>query len=741
MKDPNEIYSETELTPIPDGPIPGPFPPFPEPIPLPIPPIPRIPWPPDWWRCFRRGPVSGRYEGPLTTLAKATGFLDLRIDVDPGYANSPVMNRISGDFYQLFRISLPGIPLIEWKTYTESWIVDAPKVVWSRCQVEITGIVRFWKGTHPETSVRVVIPWSTFTPAGPAEAIFTETGGGTRTFSCIRKSDSFRDLQMEIDVCASVNAEPILPAYDTTWHSTRPSGLPQRGLTINESYREAGVSVTISPDRTIIDDSAAEFTTWSPAELHDAMETHFSQIGGGWPKWNMWGLLAGTYEIPSVGGIMFDAAAAYGGAGEAPERQGFALFRNHSWFNNLVAGTPANQDQAWAMRHFLYTWVHEAGHAFNFLHSWNKNRPDALSWMNYDWRYDNRNGADSFWSSFFFRFDDEELIHMRHGDRASVIMGGDPWASGGHMEAPSAAMSMTEGNAPIEFLIRSQEYFDFLEPVDIELRIRNLIDGLPLTVDARLSPEFGGVVVYIQRPDGKVIQYSPIFCKLGIADSKILKPKDVSVQGEDRYSEQVSLSYGKFGFYFDRPGVYLIRAIYQGTGDLMVPSNVHRIRIGHPYSKEEDRLAQDFFTSAVGMNLYLQGSRSPHLQKGMEVLESVADRYKGSSVGAKVAARISSSLNRPFFRLKDGTMKKVASPDPKKVLALTDSAVKLFEKEKKRSFNIPYRKLVETRVASRTALGQKAEAKKELATLRRILGQRGANQPVLDSIKSYEDSL
>ena len=51
------------------------------------------------------------------------------------------------------------------------------------------------------------------------------------------------------------------------------------------------------------------------------------------------------------------------------------------------------------MRQFLYTWVHEAGHAFNFLHSWDKGRPDALSWMNYDWRYDQRNGADTFWGS------------------------------------------------------------------------------------------------------------------------------------------------------------------------------------------------------------------------------------------------------------------------------------------------------------------------------------------------------
>ena len=102
---------------------------------------------------------------------------------------------------------------------------------------------------------------------------------------------------------------------------------------------------------------------------------------------------------------MFDAPAEFGGSGKGPGRQGFAVFRDHDWFKDLVA-SPQTQKQKQAMRHFLYTWVHEAGHAFNFLHSWDKARPDSLSWMNYDWRYDQRNGANTFWRSFRFRFDE-----------------------------------------------------------------------------------------------------------------------------------------------------------------------------------------------------------------------------------------------------------------------------------------------------------------------------------------------
>ena len=356
-----------------------------------------FPFPLDWWRCLRRGPVSGRYEGEMTAPTPARQMLELRVDIDPRYANSPVLDRVSADLYEVQRFSLPGRPPLVSRIYRESWIIDAPTATWSRCSVRITGTVRYWRGAHPRTTAVIDIPWGTFTPAGPATVTLSPAGGGAFSFSCTRRSDAFRELNLEIDVASSVNVDPVVPAYDTHLHPDRPPNLPRRVLTIDEAYREAGVAVSIRTDRTIIDDSAPQFARWSPAELHDAMETHFSEIAGTWPRWDMWGLMCGEFDNPLVGGVMFDAAAAFGGSGEPPERQGFAVFRRHSWFDNLAAGAPTTTAQAEALRKWLYVWVHEAGHAFNFLHSWDKNRPDSLSWMNYDWRYDSRNGANSFW--------------------------------------------------------------------------------------------------------------------------------------------------------------------------------------------------------------------------------------------------------------------------------------------------------------------------------------------------------
>ena len=126
--------------------------------------------------------------------------------------------------------------------------------------------------------------------------------------------------------------------------------MKRRMLSIETAYEDAGIAVRVNPDHGIIDDSDSGFESWTAAELHDMMERHFSRFGGAWPNWHMWSLLAGTYERPSVGVVMFDVASHFGGAGKAPERQGFALFRKHSWFNRL--GDGSEQERAKAMRHF-----------------------------------------------------------------------------------------------------------------------------------------------------------------------------------------------------------------------------------------------------------------------------------------------------------------------------------------------------------------------------------------------------
>ena len=600
--------------------------------------------------------------------------------------------------------------------------------------------MRYWEGSHPATRLGIRISWGTLQPAGPAEVKFWKNGSTlVGRYSCDRETDAFRDLQLEVDVCDSVNSPPILPEYDTHAHNTRPSDLPQRVLTLEEAYREEGVRVSVTEDRTIIDDSASEFDSWSVSELHDAMETHFGEYSGGWPKWHMWGLLAGTYDNSSVAGIMFDAGASVGGAGEPPERRGFAVFREHSWFDDLTTPPASNQDEARAMRQYLYTWVHEAGHAFNFLHSWDKGRPNSLSWMNYPQH------VSDFWDDFEFRFDDEELIHLRHGDRSAVIMGGDPFGSGSHLSSDGdralGRISPAEGNPPLELVVRSTGYFELLEPVEIELRLRNLVPDVPLTVDSRLRPACGNVAVYVQEPEGRVVRYKPVFYELGDPDPVTLKPADRSEKGEDRYSARVYVGYGGDGSYFDRPGEYRIRAVYQDETDLLAVSNIHSFRVGAPASKEEERLASDYFSPEVGLALCFGGSRSAHLEKGMNHLRELAERFPNSLVGAKAAMVVAQSRKEPFFSIQEGTVSELHSPDPEGALEVTNSALALFRERAEKDLNLAHHELVRTRAELLKSVDKVEQAREEVTALREDLSKRDVNEPVLNSIAEFGESL
>lgn len=671
--------------------------------------------------------VSGRFSGEMVFPVGSRGsyMLDLRVDINPRHPNSPVMYKISGDIYQVYR--KPKV----WNVYRESWIVDKPMIRWSKDIVRIFGVVRYFQNSHPRTYVKVYIPWS-YPNIGPALVGIREHGQTTTDiYSCEKRSNAFRDVTLEVDVCKSVNSEPILPRYDTDAHTNRPATIPRRKLTIEEAYNEAGIALNINPKRSIIDDSSTRYNTWSDSELHDAMEIYFSHYPGNWPKWHLWCLFAGSYDSAGIVGIMFDYGVYYGGPGRAPERQGCAIFRNHWVFNNLVQN-PSNDSQAWAMRQLLYTYVHEIGHAFNFVHSWNKGRPNALSWMNYPQNYDSVNGAGTFWANFFFRFDDKELVHIRHGDRASVIMGGDAWASGGHLEAPGANVEMA-GEAPLEVTVRSKQYFEYMEPVIVELKVKNVSDAA-LALDSQISPEFGSVDVFIQRPDGKIVRYEPVM-------EKLATPEIMNLEPNGRYCTNVRISFGRQGHYFAEPGSYRIRAVYYGLGDLLIPSGVHEVRIAHPYSSKQERDGAGFYSGMAGMAMYLGGSDSQFLVDGMKALKNVAENYRESAAGAQMELLLAKNLTRPFRSVVDGKRVEVRAPNTAEAINLLDAAMRQHERDETTFTNLTYHECRRAKAQILVSIGKKNEAKTELKGLVEYLRSKGVKDDILEEIGRYSKGI
>ena len=701
--------------------------------------------------------ISGSYRGPLT--AGGTQRLDLRIDVDARIEDGAVLKRVSGDIFRIDKIAVPGKPPKETEIYQESWILEQPQVAVESGAVVITGAIRYWNGIHPKTTATIRIPLQ---PAGAAAQVMLQRQASPPlAFVCTPAGRFFRSLRLEIDVCKSVNADPTLPKYATHALRQRPPGLSNRVLTLERAYGEAGVDLVIhSKGRTVIDDSAPAFQSWTDAELHNAMEHHFSQFKGPWPKWDMWGLVAGLYHDEFVGGVMFDYAGAEGGAGKAPERQGFAVFRKHFWFDSLVAN-PATDAELEASRRFLWLFTHESGHAFNLMHSFEKNRENSLSWMNYVEYYDALHQEGAYWSGFRFSFDDEELLHIRHGNRPSVIMGGDPFSSGGHAEAPPGAehlrvppgaMTSIAGEVPLEILVRSEPYFQFLEPVSIEIRARNLLP-VPLSVSATLHPEFGSVTLYVRRPDGRIVEYMPIVCKLS--------PTGRSRSRRRGRKTRVTATAVRLRQL--RPLRLLLRragAVLHPRGLPRPGQHAHPVECAAPArrpSQNGERRPHGAGLLFVRIGRRALSRRLPFavpLRRDEHVL-SVVDQHAKTLAGAKIAARIARGIGMPFHDLgydaagalreaaaeRESVVRRATAGDPREALRLTDLALKTFRQNPSARLNIPMERAVRTRADIFLKMGQAEKARDEMTELASEQRTAGVKLSVVEKIERDADSI
>jgi hypothetical protein len=142
------------------------------------------------------------------------------------------------------------------------------------------------------------------------------------------------------------------------------------------------------------------------------------------------------------------------------------------------------------------------------------------------------------------------------------------------------------------------------------------------------------------------------------------------------------------------------------------------------------------------MNLYLEGSRSPSLEKGLSLLKDMSERNKESMLGAKLAMTVANSFTYPFYDLEQRTgvsgenlkLTRSHDADPEAALDLTTAAVDLFQKSKQKALNLSYRQLVSQRVDCFVAMDEPDAAIKELSQLHEHLSNNGANAPVLEQI-------
>jgi hypothetical protein len=545
---------------------------------------------------FRK--ISGRYLG-----SSETGFqLELRVDVD----GLRPMKCVSGDVFQKTG---------DTTAYLGSFVANSPVVAIANNVVTIEGVANYsWTAT--QSKIRVSISRTLIIrPPAPARIQFLSLAGevGLEQFLCRFVSPFFRTVQVETDHVDDVTA-PLFQSYNT---GSLPSGGAARTLSVASAYAEAGIEmVQIPPGPAVPAAGEGADRVWSDSELHASMVAQFSQ----WrdvTQWKVWELAAQLHELgPNLLGIMFDSH-------DHHQRQGCAVF-----YAGLAGKTPDK------LRDQLYCYVHELGHCFNLLHSWQKplafppqpGRPGALSWMNYPQMYapgpGQPGGSGPFWNGFAFQFDDPELLHLRHGFRDSVIMGGLDFRIGAALEDPQIFKRPLTDNTGLKLEVsvaKQGNRFLFGEPIHIQARLSGIDPGGKL-VHPHLNPSAGLLQIGICDPTGTVKSFRPLI-------EHCVSAEAVRMTVEAPLEESLYCGFGKDGFYFDRTGFYQVRAIYTALNGSKVFSNILNLRVAHPVTHEDEEVADLFFGQDQGTLFYLHGSDSESLQHGNDALNKVLEEH------------------------------------------------------------------------------------------------------------------
>lgn len=581
-------------------------------VPLPITPLP-----------LRTRNVTGRYRGQVGSFQ-----LEARVDLDGA---SP-LNKFSGDFF-----SVSGGTT----TYFGSFIVESPVITRTATQITARGLGKFtWSAGAPV--VQVTVPRrSILQPAAPATVqFFTTNGSPGATYVCAFEATGLRRVVIETDRVSDVTT-PVFNTYNT---GSLPSGGPARNLSVVSAFAEAGIEMVTSPGNVVNIGDAGANHSWSDAELHASMVRHFSRYRNE-QQWAVWQLVCQRHDIgPGLYGIMFDQLGL--------QRQGCAVFHQG------IGGTTADK-----LRLQAYTYVHELGHCFNLLHSWQKsfanppgvNRPTSLSWMNYPWNYPG--GAAAFWSAFPFRFDNPELTHLRHGFRKHVIMGGDPFATHAAVIDPHVVADPIRDESGFRLEIEPHRPNYVLgEPVILSFQL-SVTDRRGKVAHPHLHPKASMTSLAIHKPNGETVAYEPYIDHLMDSQPRFLADGEV-------IEETAYIGYGAGGLYFDRPGTYKLRAIYQAPDGSQVFSNIAELRVRHPVTQGEEELADLLMGDEQGALFYLLGSDSEALSSGNRAFDTVLEKHAKNPLADYVQAVRGVNAARTFIIVDDEAEDRVVVRQP-----------------------------------------------------------------------------
>jgi hypothetical protein len=641
---------------------------------------------------------------------------ELRVDVDGLF---PTMT-ISGSLFRVFGGGL-------------TWMA---RVAWNPSLGAFVGAISYRDGItelvpHTDIQCRLLGGHA----AGTLTAQVTFSGGGqrplTRTYQFLR--GHFREVGIEVDRASDATA---VTSYHLTAHPNRPSDLPNVTLTIEDAFTRQGIRMTNTTQSDVIPIAEAGANkTWSDIEMHDAMQRHWS-LWADKAQWQVWTLFAGLHDMgPSLGGIMFDEM------GDA-QRQGCSVFSKSFISEAAPPGDPA--PEAFVQRMQFWTAVHEIGHTFNLLHSWDKDVPgawiplteerEARSYMNYPYRVSG--GPEAFFENFYYRFSDNELMFLRHAPERFVQQGNAEWLDHHAFEQARAASSRA-----LELTVRVNRAktdgraarYESMEPVIAELKLRNN-SRVPVVVDRNCL--YGDdVMILIARDRGAARRWMPYQRYCLRAEPHVLQP------GESLYAP-CFLSAGRGGWELAEPGTYRIyAALRTPVGHAM--SAPLPVRVDPPMSREEQAIAPDVFTDEVGRVLAFGGSRV--MTSATDTLRDAAERVPERRIAQHAAAALSRVAARPGRVLvySDDRAPRfdVDVPDPAEALPLMQRAYGNLDTAADTFGHIRLTQQIQKIADGLAGVGDKAPAAELTARLAGTLQERKVLDSVVTKVRKRAQQL
>ena len=298
---------------------------------------------------------------------------------------------------------------------------------------------------------------------------------------------------------------------------------------------------------------------------------------------------------------------------------------------------------------------------------------------------------------------------MRHADRSDVIFGGRDWI--GNNLSVDLNPGYTLGSDPARLEITSPEVFDIGVPVHLELKLENTSERSIQVVD-RLQPEDGLLRVVIERPDGEIVTFQPPVRRL------LAPPEPIELPPGGAIHAGIEIAFGAKGPQFAEPGSYLIRVFWPCYPLGFVATEMHRIRIAHPLTRQSEELAHLLTSREAAQFLYYGGGRR-HPEVKEKLIEAV-ERYTESDPMAvrHIAAALGRDVGRVFKHpvVKEGRQVIVATPaDPERALNLLTAAVTPLPEDRYRETSA-FTPMVEAGLVSQLADQAVEAGRKKLAT-------------------------